>query len=246
MPPAPRQMALTPELVARVHRMVADPGPLPDYVPYTAQDYAAAAREMLGSHPRGEDLWIFAYGSLLWKPVVEHVAERIGTARGWHRSFRLCLRAWRGTRELPGLMMGLDRGGQCTGVAYRLAGRAVEVQLDKLLRREMPVRPRNNPPTNVPRWIAVETDEGRIRAIAFVINRRGYAYTGPLTPEQTADILATACGYGGSCAEYLYNTVAHLEERGIRDRNLWRLQALVADRIASLTAAAGATEGLSG
>jgi cation transport protein ChaC len=92
----------------------------------------------------------------------------------------------------------------------------------------------------------VETDRGRLRTIAFVTNRRGYAYAGTLTPEQTADILATACGHGGSCAEYLYNTVSHLEERGIRDRNLWRLQALVADRIASLAAPAGAKETLSG
>jgi cation transport regulator ChaC len=66
----------------------------------------------------------------------------------------------------------------------------------------------------------VETDRRRLRTIAFVINRRGYAYAGRLTPEQTADILATACGHGGSCAEYLYNTASHLEERGIRDRNL--------------------------
>jgi len=239
-------MALTPDLVARVHRTVADTGPDPDFIPNTGEDHAAVVREMLASHPEGEDVWLFAYGSLLWKPAVEHVEERMSRAHGWHRSFRLRLRSWRGTRERPGLMMGLDRGGQCMGVAYRLAGRTAEVQLGKLIRREMPVRPLNKLPTNIPRWLAVETDRGRLRAIAFVINRRGYAYTGRLTLEQTADILATACGYGGSCAEYLYNTVSHLEERGIRDRNLWRLQALVADRIASLTVAGGAKEALSG
>jgi cation transport protein ChaC len=228
-------MALTPNLVARVHRAVADAGPDPDFIRNTAEDHAAAVREMLASHPEGEDVWLFAYGSLLWRPAVEHVEERMGTTRGWHRSFRLRLIAWRGTRERPGLMMGLDRGGQCKGVAYRLAGHTVEVQLGKLFRREMPLRPLNKLPTNIPRWITVETDQGRLRAITFVINRRGYAYAGRPTPEQTADILATACGHGGSCAEYLYNTVSHLEERGIRDRNLWRLQALVADRIAYLT-----------
>src|SRR5262245_62998952 len=150
---ARRHMALTPNLVARVHRAVADTGPDPDFIRNTAEDHAAAVREMLGSHPEGDDVWVFAYGSLLWKPEVEHVEERIGAARGWHRSFRLRLRSWRGTREVPGLMMGLDRGGQCKGVAYRLAGHTVEVQLGKLFRREMPVRPLSRPPTNVPRWI---------------------------------------------------------------------------------------------
>src|SRR5262245_11359535 len=150
MPTARSQMALTLHLVARVHRAVTDAGLDPDFVRNTAEDHSAV---VLASHPAGDDVWVFAYGSLLWKPEVEHVEERIGTARGWHRSFRLRLRAWRGTREVPGLMMGLDRGGQCKGVAYRLAGHTVEVQLGKLFRREMPVRPLSRPPTNVPRWI---------------------------------------------------------------------------------------------
>src|SRR5262245_17039120 len=153
MPTTRWQMALTPDLVARAHRAVVDTGPGPDFIPTTEKERAAAVQEILASHPTGEDVWLFAYGSLLWRPAVEHVEERVGIARGWHRSFRLRLRNWRGTREVPGLMMGLDRGGQCKGVAYRLAGHTVEVQLGKLFRREMPVRPLSRPPTNVPRWI---------------------------------------------------------------------------------------------
>ena len=98
------------------------------------------------------------------------------------------------------------------------------------------MRPSGKPPTNVPRWIVVRTAQGYIRAIAFVIDRKGYSYAGGLSPNETADILAKACGRGGSCAEYLYNTILHLEERGIRDRNLWRLQALVARRLACMPA----------
>ena len=224
-----RRMALTAHLVARVHRVVEDSGPLPGLVYHTEEDYDAAVREMLASRLRGEDLWLFAYGSLIWKPEVEHVEERVGTARGWHRSFCLRLIRWRGTKEQPGLMMALDRGGQCKGVAYRLADHTVEAQLGKLFRREMSVKPS----PNMPRWIAVDTDQGRIRAIAFVVSRRGTGYAGRLTPEETADMLAVACGHSGSCAEYLYNTVSHLKERGIHDRNLWHLQQLVAERIAS-------------
>ena len=224
-----RRMALTPDLVARVHRVVENSGPLSGLVYHTEEDYDAAVQEMLASHPRGEDVWLFAYGSLIWKPEVEHIEERIGTARGWHRSFCLRLIRWRGTKEQPGLMMALDRGGQCKGVAYRLAGHTVEAQLGKLFRREMSVKPS----TNTPRWIQVGTNPGPIRAIAFVVSRRGSGYAGRLTPEETADMLAKACGHWGSCAEYLHNTVSHLEARGIHDRTLWWLQQLVAERIAA-------------
>lgn len=123
--------------------------------------------------------------------------------------------------------MSLDRGGQCRGVVFRLPPDDLESQLDKLVRREITVKP----PNNIPRWVAVETDKGSLRAIAFVMNRQSRFYTGRLPPEEVADVLADACGHWGSGAEYLHNTVAHLEEQGIRDRNLWRLQALVAERI---------------
>ncbi len=238
MPGSRQQMALTPELVARVHRVVEDAGPDPSLTYYTDEEYDAAVREILAAHSDDKDLWLFAYGSLIWKPEVEHLEERIGTARGWHRAFCFQIMLFRATRDLPGLMMALDRGGQCKGVVYRLAGDAVEAQLGKLFRREMPVRSAiKNTPTNMPRWITVETDRGPVRAIAFVANPRGGIYVGRVPLEQVADILSRACGPKGSCAEYLYNTVAHLEERGIRDRNLWRLQQLVAARITSLDAA---------
>jgi cation transport protein ChaC len=220
-------MALTPDLVARVHRVMEDSGPLAELVYHTEADYDAAVQETLVSHPPGEDLWVFAYGSLIWKPELEPIEQRIGTARGWHRSFCLRLIRWRGTREQPGLMMALDRGGQCTGVAYRLSGQTVVAQLAKLFRREMSVKP----PTNMPRWIRVQTDQGPIRAVAFVVNQRGTGYAGRLTPETTADILSKACGHWGSCAEYLFNTVSHLEDRGIHDSRLWQLQELVAAKI---------------
>ncbi len=227
MPRLARQMALTQEIVASVHRVMEDPGPAPGLVYHTEDDYDATVHETLASHPPGEDLWLFAYGSLIWKPEVEHIEERMGTAHGWHRSFCLKMTRWRGTREQPGLMMALDRGGQCRGVLYRLAGNTVESELGKLVRREMKAKP----PSNPPRWLTVETDQGPVRALAFVMNRRGGAYTGRLPPDEVADIVAKACGHLGSCAEYLYNTVSHLEERGIHDSNLWRLQRLVAERI---------------
>jgi cation transport protein ChaC len=236
MPSRRQQMPLTADLVARAYRAIEDTGPSPDMVRNTEVEWNAAVRELLASWPDGQDVWIFAYGSLLWNPVVEHVEERMGVARGWHRSFSMRMKTWRGTEDQPGLMMGLDRGGQCKGVAYRLASDTVEAELGKLVRREIPMRPSGKPITHIPRWIGVQMAQGHIRAIAFVIDRRGHNYAGGLTPGETADILAKACGHGGSCAEYLYNTISHLEDRGIRDRHLWHLQSLVADRLASIAA----------
>ena len=223
-------MALTPDLVALVHRVVEDAGQELGLSYQTDEDYEAAVESILASHPAGEDAWLFAYGSLIWKPEIDQIDARRGTAQGWHRSFCFRIIRHRATKEQPGLMMALDRGGQCRGVLYRLAAADLEGQLGKLFRREFTVKPQNT----IPRWISVGTDQGNVRALAFVMNRDAPTYTGRLLPEEIADILARACGHWGSGADYLRNTVAHLEENGIRDRNLWRLQKLVAERIRAM------------
>jgi glutathione-specific gamma-glutamylcyclotransferase len=229
MPNLQRKMALTPDLVARVHRVIEDTGPEPDRSYHNDDDYDAVVDELMASHV-GEGLWLFAYGSLIWKPEVAFVEERPGTLFGWHRAFCLRLTRWRGTKERPGLMMALDRGGQCNGIAYRLEGPAT-TSLGKLVRREMSLKP----PTNVPRWLPIRTSQRMVAAIAFVTNPKGQSYAGKRSLEDTADILAGACGHWGSCAEYLHQTVSHLEAAGIHDKNLWRLQALVAARISAMS-----------
>ncbi len=223
-----RRMALTPELVAQVHHVLDDPRPNPSWAYHGDEDYDALVQTLMRSHPGGPDTWLFAYGSLIWKPEVQHVEMRKGTARGWHRSFCFRIVRFRGTKEQPGLMMSLDRGGQCQGVLFRLSSENLEAQLGKLVRREITVKP----PNNLPRWIGVETERGPVRALAFVMNRKSRFYVAKLSTEEVADTLAKACGHWGSCAEYLHNTVAHLEEHGIHDRGLWKLQELVAGRIA--------------
>ncbi|MFC4171309.1 gamma-glutamylcyclotransferase [Microvirga sp. GCM10011540] len=179
------------------------------------------------AHPGEPDTWLFAYGSLIWKPEMEHVEVRKGTARGWHRSFCFRIMRFRGSKEQPGLMMSLDRGGQCQGVLFKLVPQNLEAQLGKLVRREMTVKP----PNNLPRWISVQTEHCPLRALAFVMNRQSRFYVGRLSAEEVAVVLARACGHWGSGAEYLCNTVTHLKEHGIHDRGLWKLQELVAERI---------------
>jgi cation transport protein ChaC len=235
-------LRLSAELVARAHRVVPDTGLPEGVVRCTDADHDDQVRGILADHAPAEDAWLFAYGSLLWNPAVTHVEETLALARGWHRCFRMRISSWRGTPERPGLMMALDRGGQCRGVALRLKRATLEEELHKLVRREMPVRHPGRPYMNLPRWIPVQTEAGTRRALAFVVNRAGANYAGTLPLDQTAEVLAAACGHGGSCAEYLHRTVEQLEARGIRDRTLWRLQAMVAARLAgSETTAQAAT-----
>jgi cation transport protein ChaC len=173
-------------------------------------------------------VWLFAYGSLIWNPACDSVEQRIGVAHGWHRSFCLGWDRWfRGGPDRPGLMLALDRGGACKGVAYRLPPDAIKDNLFRLFRRELRFRPA----AQVVRWVNVVTANRKLRALAFVINRKGGRYVSGLTDEQIADVLAKAVGHRGSMAEYLHNTVRHLEELGLRDRHLWRLQEMVAERI---------------
>jgi cation transport protein ChaC len=227
-----RRMRLTRELISRVARHVEDPGPLPGSVPPVDADYEATSRALLANRPASGEVWIFAYGSLIWKPAFTVVEQRVAMLRGWHRAF--CLgwdRRFRGSTEWPGLMLALDRGGACKGVVQRLPPDAVETSLDKLLRREMVTRPSPFPP----RWVNLRTSAGPLRAITFAMDRRSDAYITGLSAEEIADVLAKAVGYLGSMAEYLHNTVKHLEELGIGDTYLWRLQELVAERIEAPT-----------
>ena len=221
------EMSLTADLVALVHRPIGDPGPPPGFLPLTDQDHDERQAALLASHPKGSDLWLFAYGSLIWKPACEVDSQRPALLRGWHRKFCLRLLRFRGTLDCPGLMMSLDIGGSCRGVLQRIPTAHVDERLGQLLRRETSVKPASN----LPRWVTVESEGGRQRAIAFAINRKGPTYCNHHTIEETADILAKACGHWGTGAEYLMHTVAHLEDIGIHDRYLWRLQEMVAQRI---------------
>jgi cation transport protein ChaC len=221
-------LKLTAAHVARVHRVVADLGPAPGVDQQTDADYAQWVDRILRDHPApGQPIRLFAYGSLIWKPEIAHQAERPAVAQGWHRSFCLRTHRFRGTPDQPGLMMALDRGGQCRGVVFDLPPGAPETQLDRLFRREFTVKPINN----IPRWLMVRTPDGPTRALGFVMNRASPYYAGRLSAAEVAQTLARACGHWGTGAEYLLNTVTQLEARGIRDAGLWRLQALVAEEI---------------
>jgi len=218
-------MALTRELVARAPPSSADPGPAPGPPPMTDEDYELAVQQIVAGAPAGE-IWLFAYGSLLWKPECEIADGRRAVIHGWHRAYCVRVLRFRGTVDRPGLMMSLDRGGQCHGMIMRLAG-DVQASLHKLLRRELVIKPS----PQCFRWCTAHTAGGPVRVITFAVNHRSERYVGKLDLDDIADAVATAAGHWGSCAEYLHETVARLEELGIHDRKLWRLQQLVAERL---------------
>lgn len=229
MPPAPRRMRLSERHVEALRREIVDPGfqAVPGMRPTTEADYDEIVSTLIAQAPE-EGFWVFAYGSLIWNPDFAFVEERLATARGWRRTF--CLGwdyRWRGNRDAPGLMLALDRGGSCRGVAFRLPPDALEENLHRLVRREMSMIPSAFPP----RWIGIETGDGHLKSLTFAMNRNSGRYVAGLPDDKLAEVLATAQGFRGSMTEYLFSTVRTLEERGIHDRYLWRLQALVAERI---------------
>lgn len=220
-------LRLTRELCAAVHRTVVDPGPVPGLEYLSDEEYAALVDSTLAAARDPADFWLFAYGSLIWKPAFRPQEMRAATLRGWHRSFCLESTRWRGTPEHPGLIMALRPGGQCRGVAYRLSRTTLRDDIETTFRRELGVKPLNQRP----RWVRVSTSEGHLRALAFTADPGGRSYVGKLGLERTAAMIARAAGAWGSCAEYLCETVDRLEQLGMHDKALWRLQRMVAENI---------------
>ncbi len=226
-----RELHLTEEHVSRVFRDVPE-GDDALHWGWTRLDEAAIsakAREILAQRPEGP-LQVFAYGSLLWKPEFRPVASRPGRAIGWHRAFCIELTSWRGTPEAPGLMMALMPGGDCTALLQEIAEPEVLPALEALVRREVPFAE----VAESYAWIEVEAAEGPVRALTFYAPPKGQDLRRDLSLEQTAAIIARACGHAGSSTEYLHRTVTALAAQGIHDPNLWRLQQLVAAEIDAL------------
>jgi cation transport protein ChaC len=224
--PGPMRLTLT--HVGLVHREVADTGAWPGLEHFTDALYDAHLRDFLKDRPEGP-VGVFAYGSLIWKRVFEPEGEFRATAAGWHRSFSLRQKRFRGTPDCPGLMMQIDRGGACEGVLQMIPQNREWEILSDMWRREMTVIP----PSYIPRWIEVLVrGEATPRAaLVFSANPQSPNYAGELAPEEVAECLSVACGHWGTGAEYLLQTIVGLEKAGIHDPYLWDLQDRVAERI---------------
>jgi cation transport protein ChaC len=182
---------------------------------------------------RACDVWIFGYGSLMWDPGFAFVEAVPALLRGYHRRFCVYSHRYRGTPERPGLVLGLDRGGACKGIAYRVPRPDVAPALHYLWEREMANR------TYHLRELAVTTPRGAVSAQAFVVDRAHKNYAGRLSLEATARLILQGIGARGPCRQYLENTVAELKRLGLVDGPLHRLEEKVRELAARELPCAG-------
>jgi len=132
---------------------------------WTPEERQASLQQTLAHWQPHQDIWLYAYGSLIWRPDFEFTERRLATLRGHHRSLCLWSRVNRGTPECPGLVFGLDRGGSCRGIVYRLPGSVVESAFATLWQREMSTG------AYLPRWLSCDTDAGRVSALALITDQ---------------------------------------------------------------------------
>lgn len=184
----------------------------------------------------GGDLWIFAYGSLMWNPGFPFKEARPALLRGYHRSFCLYSHRYRGTPDKPGLVLGLDAGGACRGIAYRVAARNAKRVMAYLWRREMPMR------VYACREVKLEVAGRSVQARAFVVRRDHPQYAPDLTVERTVQLVCQGHGMSGPCHAYLENTVRHLDMLGIPDRRLRAILKRVQSRTGTSTTEAHRTQ----
>jgi cation transport protein ChaC len=165
--------------------------------------------------PQSTDLWVFGYGSLMWLPGFDYVERQGALLRGWRRSLCIYSHVYRGTPERPGLVLGLDRGGACRGVAFRVAAASREQTIAYLRQRELVTA------VYVEKNVLVTlADRTRTPALTFVADRRHRQYAGALDREKLLSLVAQGVGRSGPNADYVLNTEAHLQENGIVDPTL--------------------------
>ena len=200
----------------------------------TDEQLSASLTATLALRPKGAGWWVVGYGSLLWNPLFPVAEARAATLRGMPRRFCLRSLASRGTKEQPGLVLGLEPGGTCRGVAYRLPSPIALDELHLLWRREMVVG------SYRPRWVRVESGGRHVVALTFVV-RRDHVQYAKLSHDEQAAIIAQACGAFGSSADYLMRTRAALASHGIVDAYLERLARDVEARLEACAVAPGST-----
>lgn len=165
------------------------------------------------------DLWVFAYGSLMWDPAFHFREIRTARLTGYHRRFCLRTRLGRGSFEKPGLMAALDHGGACNGLTFRIDRDMIDAETRILWSREMMMLAYD------PVILDVATPQGTIDALAFVINRSSENYLEELRMEEAAGLIAQARGLFGSNLDYLDNLAEHLTQLNIEDVDFSRLHA---------------------
>ena len=166
-----------------------------------------------------EDLWIFGYGSLIWRPEFDFSERRSAHVHGWHRALKMWSTINRGTPQVPGLVFGMLSGGSCQGMAFRIPRNQGDTVMRKLWLREMPNAVYD------PRWLPCRTPHGAVKALAFTLSRQSPHHTGELAPDEYRRIFSEAQGIYGTTLDYAQATFDELQRLGIDDKALKRLLA---------------------
>lgn len=184
--------------------------------------------------PEG-DLWVFGYGSLMWRPGFEYLTAAPAHLIGEHRALCVYSFVHRGTRERPGLVLGLDRGGACKGTAFRVAAARRTATVAYLRQREQITGVYRE----VMRSVRIDGEPHRsVRALTYVVDRNHPQYSGRLTLEQQFHYTAHSHGVSGANRDYVISTVKALEARGCRATQLHDLVALLQENAVSSTTTA--------
>jgi cation transport protein ChaC len=163
------------------------------------------------------DLWVFAYGSLMWRPGFDYLERRPARVIGAHRSLCVLSYRHRGTPERPGLVLGLDRGGTCRGIAYRVAESKRTATVAYLREREQDTKVYREMMRTV--WL-LDEEERQVEALCFVVDRAHPQYAGRMSLEQQLHHVRQGHGQSGANRDYVISTVQELEALGFRDPEL--------------------------
>ena len=180
----------------------------------TDAELDASIESLLDTRPDGGDAWLFGYGSLIWNPIIRFEERLVAKLHGYHRRFCLWSHVGRGSLQRAGLGLGLDSGGSCRGIVFRVDGKKARSEFKLVWRREMVLG------SYCPRWLRVTAGNRDLNAIAFVVNRNHPSYAGRLPLETVLKNMVSTRGFLGTPAEYLHETVRGLLEHGVRDAYL--------------------------
>ena len=185
-----------------------------------------SAEKPFRPHSPTEDLWVFGYGSLMWRPGFEFVEQVPARLIGEHRA--LCVYSFdhRGTPEKPGLVLGLDRGGACRGIAFRVAGKRRDEVMEYLRDREQTTHVYREVMRSV--WLENEARE-RVAALAYVVDRSHVQYAGRLSLQDQLRYVRQGHGRSGNNRDYVLETVRSIEAQGFRDPQLHQLATMLHD-----------------
>lgn len=163
------------------------------------------------------DLWVFGYGSLLWRPGFDYLEKQRARVFGYHRS--LCVWSWhhRGQPESPGLVFGLDAGGSVLGMAFLVPAESKHATVDYLYEREMVTH------VYAPRVVRARTAGGEVQALTFTVDRTHRQYAGRLPFGTALDVVRDAHGKSGPNREYVLETARTLDDLSVHDPTLQRL-----------------------